>query len=98
MTVLPATPLTREQTALGSMSRDQETPLWYLVLKESEVQCNGDRLGEVGGRIVGGEVLVGLLDHDPSSFRASRPDWRPELPSRVAGRFTTADLMGFVDS
>jgi Animal haem peroxidase len=91
-----ATPLTREQTALGSMGWDQETPLWYYVLKESEVQGNGDRLGEVGGRIVG-EVLVGLLDHDPSSFRVSRPDWRPELPSRVAGNFTVADLLGFLD-
>jgi hypothetical protein len=78
------------------MGWDQETPLWYYVLKESEVQSNGDRLGEVGGRIVG-EVLVGLLEHDPSSFRASRPDWRPELPSRVAGKFTMADLLGFLD-
>jgi hypothetical protein len=92
-----ATPLTREQTALGAMGWDQETPLWFYVLKESEVQRNGDRLGEVGGRIVG-EVLVGLLDHDPGSFRASWPDWRPELPSRVAGKFTMADLLEFVDS
>jgi len=76
------------------MGWDQETPLWYYVLKESEVQSNGDRLGEVGGRIVG-EVLVGLLDHDSSSFRALRPDWRPELPSRGAGKFTMADLLGF---
>jgi heme peroxidase len=91
-----ATPLTPEQTALGSMGWNQETPLWYYVLKESEIQCSGDRLGEVGGRIVG-EVLVGLLDHDPGSFRTSRPDWRPELPSRVAGEFTMADLLGFVD-
>jgi len=91
-----ATPLTREQTALGSMGWDQETPLWYYILKEAEVQGNGDRLGEVGGRIVG-EVLVGLLDHDSSSFRVSRPDWRPALPSRVAGEFTMADLVGFVD-
>jgi len=91
-----ATPLTREQAGLGSMGWDQETPLWYYVLKESEVQGNGDRLGEVGGRIVG-EVLVGLLDHDPNSFRALQPDWRPELPSRTAGTFTIADLVTFVD-
>jgi len=90
-----ATPLTREQAGLGSMGWDQETPLWYYVLKEAEVQQNGDRLGEVGGRIVG-EVLVGLVDHDQGSFRVSRPDWRPELPSRVVGEFTMADLLGFV--
>jgi hypothetical protein len=91
-----ATPLTREQTALGPMGWEQESPLWYYILKESEVQRDGDLLGEVGGRIVG-EVLVGLLDHDPSSFRASRRDWRPELPSRVAGTFVMADLLEFIE-
>jgi len=91
-----ATPLTRQQTGLDSMGWDQETPLWYYVLKEAEAQSNGDRLGEVGGRIVG-EVLVGLLDHDPTSFRAARPNWRPGLSSRVAGTFTMADLLDFVD-
>lgn len=92
-----ATPLTREQTGLASLGWDLETPLWYYVLKESEVQGSGDRLGEVGGRIVG-EVLVGLLDHDASSFRASRPDWRPELPAHVAGTFTMADLVNLADA
>jgi hypothetical protein len=92
-----ATPLTREQAGLGAMGWEQETPLWYYLLKEAEVQCNGDRLGEVGGRIVG-DVLVGLLDNDPSSFRVSQPEWRPVLPSRVAGEFTMADLVEFVGS
>jgi hypothetical protein len=91
-----ATPLTPGQTGLDRMGWRRETPLWYYILKEAEVQGSGDRLGEVGGRIVG-EVLVGLLDHDPSSFRASRPDWRPELPSRVVGTFTMADLLRFVE-
>ncbi|MGH7648897.1 MAG: peroxidase family protein [Gemmatimonadaceae bacterium] len=91
-----ATPLTRQQAGLGSMGWDQETPLWYYVLKESEVECNGDRLGVVGGRIVG-EVLVGLVDHDPSSFRTSQPDWRPELPSRATGTFAMADLVMLVE-
>lgn len=89
-----ATPLTREETGLASLHRNLETPLWYYILKESEVQCTGDRLGEVGGRIVG-EVLIGLLDHDASSFRVSRPDWRPELPARMPNTFTMADLVSF---
>jgi hypothetical protein len=91
-----ATALSRDEVALGSMGWYQETPLWYYVLKESEVQCNGDRLGEVGGRIVG-EVLIGLLDHDAGSFRVALPDWRPELPSRVPGTYTMADLLGFLE-
>jgi len=37
------------------------TPLWIYVLKEAEAFHDGDRLGPVGGRIVG-EVLVGIAD------------------------------------
>lgn len=88
-----ATPLTREEAGLAALDWERDTPLWYYVLKESEIREAGDRLGEVGGRIVG-EVLVGLLDNDPGSFRAARPDWRPELPARVAGEFAMADLIG----
>jgi hypothetical protein len=87
-----ATPLSREEAGLATLEWKEETPLWYYVLKESEVREAGDRLGEVGGRIVG-EVLVGLLDHDPGSFRAARPDWCPELPARAAGEFAMADLI-----
>jgi hypothetical protein len=50
----------------------------------------------VGGRIVG-EVLVGLMDHDPGSFRAAAPDWRPELPSAKPGSFILTDLLTFAD-
>ena len=35
-----------------------------------------DRLGPVGSRIVG-EVLVGLLDLDPSSVRHAPESWTP---------------------
>jgi hypothetical protein len=40
-----------------------------------------------------GEVLIGLLDHDPDSFRASHPEWGPELPSPAAGAVTMSDLV-----
>ena len=53
---------------------------------------DGDRLGEVGGRIVG-EVLVAIVDADPESFRAVEPDWRPTLPSAEPGRYTLIDLL-----
>jgi len=58
------------------------------------VTADGDRLGPVGGRIVG-EVLVGLMDQDPGSFRAAAPTWTPELPSAQSGGFTLADLLTF---
>ncbi len=50
---------------------------------------HGEYLGPVGGTIVG-EVLVGLIDRDPESYRVVDPGGRPSLPSRQAGRFTNA--------
>jgi len=85
-------PLTREQVGLAEHGWDAETPLWYYVLREADVQQQGDRLGEVGGRIVG-EVLVGIIDADPESYRAADRDWRPTLPSAAEGRYGIADLM-----
>lgn len=74
-----------------------ETPLWYYVLREAEVQQNGgERLGEVGGRIVA-EVLLGVLDGDPLSFLSVEPGWTPELPGAVEGQFKMADLIRFAD-
>ena len=53
-----------------------ETPLWYYILREADVRCQGNRLGPVGARIVG-DVLVGLLDLDPSSIRHAPANWQP---------------------
>ena len=52
--------------------------------READVVGDGDRLGPVGGRIVG-EVLIGLLNADPESFRAVDPGWRPTLPAAEPG-------------
>jgi len=89
-------PLTREETGLAAIGWEKETPLWYYVLKEAAVRGNGDQLGPVGGRIVG-EVLTGMLDHDPESFRVAEPTWRPVLPSATAGTFAIADLIAFAN-
>lgn len=69
-----------------------ETPLWLYVLAEAEVQQNGERLGEVGGRIVA-EVIFELLRKDPTSF-LSDPKWRPELAG-TDGKFGIADLLKY---
>lgn len=71
---LGVAPLTSEQVGLGSAGG--ETPLWYYILREAEVCTGGHGLGPVGGRIVT-EVLVGLIDSDPASFRRDRRDWQP---------------------
>jgi hypothetical protein len=83
-------PLTREESGLDG--RGAETPLWYYVLREAEVRAGGEHIGPVGGRIVS-EVLIGLLDADPGSYRNSDPGWRPTLPSAEPDRYSTADLV-----
>lgn len=85
-------PLTREQVGLRAFGWKGETPLWYYVVKEAEVCEDGERLGAVGSLIVG-EVLLGIVDGDPESFRSVDPSWQPTLPSRDPSRFTIADLL-----
>lgn len=95
--------LTRGELALGRLRLDpvhraffeQETPLWFYLLREAEVRSRGARLGPVGGRIVA-EVLIGLLEGDPGSFLRREPTWRPAgIPAAARGRFTLSDLLKF---
>ena len=67
-------PLTRDEAGTSKVGWSGETPLWYYVLREADVRAGGDRLGPVGGRIVG-EVLIGLLDLDPASVRHAPAEW-----------------------
>jgi hypothetical protein len=76
---------TGKETGQGEILREtglaQETPLWYYILKESEVCHNGNRVGPVGSHIIA-ETLCAALRSDPDSFlnRASAdrspPAWR----------------------
>jgi hypothetical protein len=84
--------LSAEQVGLAEHGWTAETPLWFYILKEADALHDGDRLGPVGGRIVG-EVLVGIVDADPASFRAVDPSWTPTLPARRAGAFGLADIL-----
>jgi hypothetical protein len=86
------TPLRADEVGLEACGWSGETPLWYYVLKEAEVREDGERLGPVGALIVG-EVLLGIVDGDPESFRSVDPSWRPTLPSVESGRFGVADLL-----
>ncbi|MFI7705676.1 heme peroxidase family protein [Nonomuraea sp. NPDC049480] len=72
------------------------TPLWYYALKEAEILAGGIRLAGVGARIVG-EVFIGLLQLDPTSYLRTNPSWRPTLPRRTgaAGDFRMVDLLTF---
>ena len=86
--------LSAEDVGLNKLGYQGETPLFYYILKEAEVRNNGHFLGEVGGRIVA-EVLLGLLDSDPTSYRNADTAWKPTLPGEHEGDFTLADLLRF---
>lgn len=79
------------------------TPLWFYILKESEVTADdegnsGAQLGPVGARIVA-EVLLGLLDGDPLSYFNVERRWVPTLPAAdTSVGFTLADLVAFAIS
>jgi hypothetical protein len=85
-------PLSPEEVGLIESGWSGETPLWFYVLKEADVRHAGERLGPVGGRIVG-EVLTTLIDRDPGSYRVTDPDWTPTLPTDQPGQFGLADLL-----
>jgi hypothetical protein len=67
-------------------------PLWYYVLCEAAALRGGRCLGPVGGGIVG-EVLLGLIEADPSSYMHAPSPWTPRLGSD--GDFTMPDLVRY---
>jgi hypothetical protein len=95
-------PLNEEQLLLARLPREvtrellRAPPLWYYVLCEaqSERGPDGRHLGGVGGRIVA-EVLLGLLEADPSSYLHADVPWKPTLPGAADGHFTMPDLVRF---
>ncbi len=96
-------PLTPAEIASGSdglvakqQGLDRTTPLWYYILKEAQVKKGGLGLGPVGSTIVS-EVFVGLVHGDQTSYLWREANWKPTLPSAVAGKFTFADLLRFVN-
>jgi hypothetical protein len=69
-----------------------DAPLFWYVLKEAEVTEGGQRLGELGGRIVA-EVFAGLLAGDAGSYLHASPAWTPGAPFTTSGTVTVPDLL-----
>lgn len=86
--------LSQEQVGLHRFGWRNETPLWYYILKEAEVLAKGEHLGPVGGRIVA-DVLVGLIDNDPLSYRKADPNWKPAFARSESAEFTVEDLVRY---
>ncbi|MEJ2860159.1 peroxidase family protein [Actinomycetospora flava] len=80
ITALTATELTDGldqgvRDALDKGGFVDRTPLWFYVLRESEVKSNGHALGPVGSRIVA-ETIIGQIRNDPRSY-LSQTAWTP---------------------
>ena len=66
--------------------------MWFYCLLEADKVAGGKHLGPVGGRIVA-EVMIGLIQGDPTSYLNQEPDWSPDLA--VNGRFSMVELLLF---
>lgn len=89
--IIGASCLTEEELDLRRHGWEGDTPLWLYILRESAAREDGERLGEVGGAIVG-EVLIEIILRDPESYLALDPSWEPTLP-RHEGSFRLRDLL-----
>ncbi|GEO42557.1 hypothetical protein SAE02_67050 [Skermanella aerolata] len=78
--------LTRDELAKGNTKAMNDamdmggffdrTPLWFYILKEAEVKTGGERLGELGSRIVA-NTIIGVLLTDHTSYLTRDPSWDP---------------------
>ena len=82
-----------QQDILNAPPLRGNTPLWYYILREAELQGKKDRLGPLGSRIVA-ETLFGLIQCSPHSI-VKTPQWRPRFTSRHAEDGTP--IFGMVD-
>lgn len=78
--VMGVAPLTPAEVAGAHFSpadpMARHTPLWFYLLREADVRCDGRSMGPVGARILA-EVFVGILRADCNSVlhqRLLRPD------------------------
>ena len=96
MGLAPLSAQSLAELAQFSPSFTTSTPLWYYVLKEAEIVTGGQRLGPVGGLLVG-EVFIGLLQADPDSYLNASTAWQPTVPTRsgTTGDFRMVDLLTY---
>ena len=97
---LGETPLSNQELGVpDDPGWNDQAPLWFYLLKESDLVAGGDHLGPVGGRIVG-EVILGLLARDKGCYlhqsKQQSSAWKPAPPfTDTPGQFTMADFLKF---
>jgi hypothetical protein len=69
----------------------EQTPLWYFILLEAEIEERGANLGVLGSRLVC-EVIEGSLRSDSRSFLSChKTGWRPTPWVGPSGEFVSID-------
>ena len=92
-------PLTNEQFELNNPDEIilpeplDEAPLLLYLLEEGRIQNDGQKLGDVGGRIVG-EVIIGLLESDRDSILRKNQSF--VSPITHTQKVTMADLIAHI--
>ena len=86
-TAMGIKPLTNAQLGLTEPGWKGKAPLWFYILKESEL-LGGKKIGPVGGRIVA-EVILGLMALDKTSYFNANPSFVPG-PNYKMGDFILA--------
>ena len=70
------------------------TPLWFYVLKESEVRSQGNTLGEVGSAVVA-STIIGQIKHDPRSY-LQQSGWTPSAGVRLPNGSPVRSIADFL--
>jgi len=70
------------------------TPLWFYVLKESEVRSQGNTLGEVGSEVVA-STIIGQIKHDPRSY-LQQSGWTPSAGVRLPNGSPVRSIADFL--
>lgn len=96
--------LTRDELEDGSSNEAKKaltdggffdrTPLWFYILKESEVRAKGSSLGEVGSRIVA-ETIIGQILNDSESY-LNQKDWNPEQGVKLPNGTPVTSIKNFL--
>jgi hypothetical protein len=76
-----------------------QTPLWYYLLKEAELQGKTKgSLGQLGSRLVGEVILGAIAWADVSVFKNGHkdPTWTSKVPLADPAKVTLLDLARFV--
>lgn len=81
-------------TFLNDINLMNETPLWYYILAEADVNENGERLGSLGGRLVA-EVILRSIKSSPDSYLSKKKCCFNKLG--CCKKFTLKKLIKFVE-